>query len=320
MRKLLLLLLLTGCVQVAEQPRFETVTYDIFSNNMIHYSSENPSQYETVTVSSQDDGREIRTELEIPKFNGPVKITAKVNLRPIPKDLISVHDKWDRAGHVRLVNENGPDVELLKFMTAYGGTTEWEMDVSHLASLLVGNCEFAGWIDTWVTPAWYIDFTLTFEPGETVNPTWAEPLFYDLEYRSGDSASTTIDVPELGKIEMYYLVSGHCSDGTGADEFEPKDNVFYCDDSEIHRFRPWRTDCKQFRAINPYTRRWSNGIWSSDFSRSGWCPGDAVSPTVINLDLEPGTHDLKLLIEDIRPEKDGHYGYWRVSAIMVGWN
>ncbi|MBT3318124.1 N-glycanase, partial [bacterium] len=56
------------------------------------------------------------------------------------------------------------------------------------------------------------------------------------------------------------------------------------------------------------------------FSRSGWGPGDAVSPTVINLDLEPGTHDLKLLIEDIRPEKDGHYGYWRVSAIMVGWN
>ncbi|MBD3368725.1 MAG: peptide-N-glycosidase, partial [Candidatus Eisenbacteria bacterium] len=78
-----------------------------------------------------------------------------------------------------------------------------------------------------------------------------------------------------------------------------------------------------FRDVNPSTRRWSDGWWSSDYSRSGWCPGDRVPPRLIDLSgvLEPGEHTLTFTVEDVRPKDDaGHYGYWRVSAALLGWN
>ena len=332
MRKysLIILVIALGCNgSNSNSILFESQIINIFQENIIHYSSLDSikTKYETVRVRSQDNGREIITQVEIPDFGNNVKITAKVNLRPIPKDILSVYDPWDRAGHVRLVRDDGIDVEILKFITAYGGKTEWEVDVSHLAPIIRGSCEFLGWVDTWVTPAWIMDFSLTFKNIKHENPEWIQPVFYKQFYELNDPGNdglvSSIEIPDnLSKVEMYYLISGHCTDGRGADEFEPKDNVFYVDSKEVHRLRPWRTDCKQFRAINPYTRRWSSGDWSSDFDRTNWCPGDKVDPIKIDLSeyLSKGTHQLRLVIEDVRPkDKEGYLGYWRVSAYILGW-
>ena len=265
--------------------QIETTSYviNIFQDNLIHFSLVDSiiNKYETVRVGSRENGREVVTQIELPDFDDGEKIIAKVNLRPIPKDLLSVYDPWDRAGHIRLERAEGPDVEIMKFMTAYGGKTEWEIDISNLAPLLKGSCTFTGWIDTWVTPGWRIDFSLIIEDGNNKSPEWVEPIFYKLSYEleePGDEGiETTIIVPPgMEEITLNYLVSGHCTDGRGADEFESKDNVLYIDNKEILRFRPWRKDCKQFRSINPYTRRWSSGDWSSDFEWTNWCPGDKV--------------------------------------------
>ena len=70
-----------------------------------------------------------------------------------------------------------------------------------------------------------------------------------------------------------------------------KANVISVDGVVVARFHPWRDDCRRFRDRNPYCARWTDGSWSSDYGRSGWCPG-----------------------------KDGHYGYWRLSAHLVGWD
>ncbi len=306
---------------------YSTENFHIFQNNLIHYTLDDStlSAHESPDVKSLDNGREIQTTIRLPR-TVDVKIMARIHLRPIPKDELSVYDRWDRAGHVRLVRENEPDIEILKFMTAYGGETEWEMDVSHLAILLQGDCTFAGWIDTWVTPAWYIDFTLSYETSDVSNPTWIKPLFYKLSYELDDPGNsgieTTITIPDtINTVQFYYNVSGHCTDGMGADEFVSKYNVVYIDGREVHRFLPWREDCKQFRAINPYTRRWSNGTWSSDYDRTNWCPGDKVDPLLIKLDeyLTPGKHHIKLVIEDVRPrDENGYYGYWRISAYLTG--
>ena len=69
-----------------------------------------------------------------------------------------MHDKWDRAGSIRLITEGQPDLEIVKFVTAYGGQTDWSVDVSALAPLLRGPVEMAAFIDTWVSPAWRVDF------------------------------------------------------------------------------------------------------------------------------------------------------------------
>ena len=111
------------------------------------------------------------------------------------------------------------------------------------------------------------------------------------------------------------------TDGTGADEFESKDNVILVNGQEVHRYKPWREDCKSTRGINPYCRRWYEGSWSADFSRSGWCPGLEVLPEEIDATeaLTPGDHTVGFRVDNVRPRVDDHHGYWRVSAYLVGW-
>jgi hypothetical protein len=195
-------------------------------------------------------------------------------------------------------------------------------------------------IDTWVSPAWRIDVSLTFRPiadrPDTVDrilapplppPDWAAPAFYhesvDREAFADGPLEDVVLVPEgLARVHLHYLVSGHCTDGRGADEFEPKTNVITVDAQTVHRYAPWRDDCRELRAINPYCRRWSDGSWSADYSRSGWCPGDWVRPEVIDVTealRAGGTHRIGVMIENVRPSDESGRGYWRLSAVLVGW-
>ena len=93
----------------------------------------------------------------------PSRITAHLTIRPIPKNDLEVHDKWDRAGNIRLVLEDKSEIELIKFVTAYGGATEHKVDVTHLSSVLRGGCTFRAFIDTWVSPGWTIDLEFNYE-------------------------------------------------------------------------------------------------------------------------------------------------------------
>ncbi len=291
-------------------------------------------------LAASDEGREVTRAVTLPEFEPARRIIARITLHPVPKDAASVHDKWDRAGNVVLVRDGEPDVEIVKFITAYGGRTTHEVDVTRLAPLLRGDVRIRAFVDTWVTPAWKIDVSLTYEPvdpGERQPwmdewldedrgaPDWCVPVAYEAITRErmdrGDLVSA-VTVPEgTSHVELHYLVSGHCTDGSGADEFVSKDNVIRVDGSEVHRFRPWRDDCRSFRDVNPYCRRWFDGSWSADFSRSGWCPGDVVEPVILDLTetMPPGEHDVAIRVEDVRPKDENGHGVWRVSATLVGW-
>jgi hypothetical protein len=270
----------------------------------------------------------IRT-VALPEAPADTRIIARVATRPIAKDEISVHDPWDRAGNVRLSLPGRPDIEIVKFVTAYGGVTEHEVDITHLAPALQGECVFRGFVDTWLSPAWRMDFSLVFETTEEDRdpPDWVRPLLHEPSATAeslGDAGyAVAVELPEdTDRAVLYYLVSGHCTDGRDEDEFVSKDNVISVDGIVVERFRPWRDDCRRFRELNPYTRRWSDGWWSSDYSRSGWCPGDWVPPVTLDLTdhLGPGTHTVRFNIEGVRPRgDDDHLGYWRVSSYLVGW-
>lgn len=307
----------------------DAVTVTIFGNQGIQYSEEEAQRYASTTVSVTEGGRVVTRTVALPEFSGPVQIFAHVRTKPMPADSGGVCDKWDRAGNVRLVVHGSPDLEVVKFITAYGGASTHRVDVSHLAPLLRGTCTFRGFIDTWVSPAWRIDFSLEFvELQRGINPDWIKSLIYEEniteERMTRGPISAAVMIPEeAGNVYLNYLVSGHCTDGTDADEFVSKDNVILVDGQEVYRFKPWREDCRQFRALNPYCRRWPDGSWSSDFSRSGWCPSDKVRPIRIDLTkyLDPGQHIISFYIEGIRPMgPNDHYGYWRASAYLMGWN
>ncbi|MBU0983074.1 MAG: hypothetical protein KKA42_04340 [candidate division Zixibacteria bacterium] len=300
----------------------------IFDHASVHFAPNDSDRTATEQLWWEDNGRYVCTGALLPDSLTDVRVVAHLALHPIPKDEQFVHDKWDRAGSVRLSTEGGPDVEIVKFVTAYGGYREFDVDVTHLLPLLRGKCVVKAFIDTWVNPAWLVDFSLRYvTDGEAVPPDWAAGamLVESFDVREFDSSgiSTTMVVPQgLERVKLFYYVSGHCTDGRGADEFVSKDNVISVDGRVVYRFQPWRDDCRSFRDANPYCRRWSDGSWSSDYSRSGWCPGDVVAPVELDLTdhLDAGEHTLTFNIEGMRPvDDDGSYGYWRISAQLIGW-
>jgi hypothetical protein len=325
------LVILWGTTAVGqESPTAASTTVEVFHAAAIHFDPEAPDGFPTEGVTHEENGRVAVATVTLPPAAEGTRILARVVTRPIPKDEVSVHDPWDRAGNVRLCLPGRPDIEVVKFVTAYGGVTEHEVDVTHLASVLRGECVFKGFIDTWLSPAWTIDFSLVFEAqgdGEPP-PGWVMPLLYEPSATAenlGESGyAVGVEVPDgIGRVVLYYLASGHCTDGRDEDEFVSKDNVISVDGTVVERFRPWRDDCRRFRDVNPYTRRWSDGWWSSDYSRSGWCPGDWVRPVTLDLSdhLGAGPHSVRFNIEGVRPKgDDDHLGYWRVSSYLVGWN
>lgn len=310
----------------AEEPA--PIDVPIFRNANIHFDPESPEKFAGDSLRTRDNGRVTIRKVDLPEAAGPVRITALLTVKPIPKEPREVHDRWDRAGNIRLRFEGAPDLEIVRFMTAYGGRTDHQIDVTPLAPLLRGPCEFAAFVDTWVSPAWRIDFTLRFEPDTAAdNAAWAAPVYYtDSFHRKGmpEGAEATIDVPErMERVVLRYTSTGHCTDGTDEDEFVSKANVIFVDGVVALRYHPWRDDCRKYRERNPYTARWSDGQWSSDYSRSGWCPGAEVLPVEIDLTdhLTPGRHTVRIVIENMRPENEkGDFGYWRVSAHAVGWD
>jgi hypothetical protein len=303
-------------------------TVPVFQDVTLHFAPDSAAKFVQPGMVAEDNGRVVRTACALPELAGPHRITARVTVKPIPKSDREVFDRWDRAGNIRLTVNGRPDVEVVRFITAYGGRTDHEVDVTRLAPLLRGRCELRAFIDTWVSPGWKLDFSLDYTPAaEYDNTTWAAPITYADSFNrekmpGGDEVS--VEIPAgLARVVLEYFSTGHCTDGRDADEFISKANVISVDGVVVARLHPWRDDCRKYRDRNPYTSHWTDGSWSSDYSRSGWCPGLEVLPIELDLTdhLTAGRHTIRFVIEDMRPKDDqGNFGHWRVSAHLVGWD
>ncbi len=294
----------------------------IFDAHPIHFGES--AKYDTGSIFGEEGGRIIRRELDLPAFSGPVQITARVLVFSTLQEGTD-GDPWDRAGAVMLTIPGMENIELLKFITGFGGRSDLRQDVSDLASLLSGRRTIRGFVDTWVSPAWKITFDLIYKPVTApANPAWANGVYHNWGMTaaqvSPDKPGIAVNIPPAAeRVWLTYYTSGHCTDGTDADEFVSKDNVISIDGVEVYRYKPWRSDCKNFRTRNPRSGRWGN-TWSSDLSRSGWCPGDIVYPLRLDLSaaLTPGPHTLRCAVENIRPADASGTGYWRVSSYLSG--
>lgn len=315
--------------QAKAAPRQTTPTVvSVFRDVALHFHPDSSAKFARRGLTYKDQGREARITVSLPHIRGPHRITALLTVRPVPKSDREMFDRYDRAGNIRLETGSGPDLEVARFITAYGGRTDHEIDVTALAPLLAGKRTFIAHIDTWSSPAWTVDLSLRYTPMDDFdNATWAAPAYYTPNFNAekmplGDSVSVDIP-PGLARIALRYTTTGHCTDGIDEDEFVSKANVISVDGRVVARFHPWRDDCRQFRDRNPYCSRWTDGTWSSDYSRSGWCPGTEVLPTEFDLTdaLPPGRHTIRFVIENMRPkDAKGNYGYWRVAAALVGWS
>ena len=123
--------------------------------------------------------------------------------------------------------------------------------------------------------------------------------------------------PETKSARLRYISTGHGGWGEG-DEFVPKQNTILIDDKPAFTHTPWRQDCGCYRDLNPVSGNFWNGLSSSDFSRSGWCPGTATQP--VYFDLSPWAdgeeHTLTVAIPQGKPV-EGMFSHWAVSGTLI---
>ncbi len=122
---------------------------------------------------------------------------------------------------------------------------------------------------------------------------------------------------KLKSAKLRYISTGHGGWGEG-DEFVPKTNTILIDGKVAFTYTPWRQDCGCYRDLNPVSGNFWNGLSSSDFSRSGWCPGTATQP--VYFDLMPWAdgkeHTLTVAIPQGKPV-EGMFSHWAVSGALI---
>lgn len=122
---------------------------------------------------------------------------------------------------------------------------------------------------------------------------------------------------DIQNLQLLYTTTGHGGWENG-DEFVPRMNKLFIDGEEVFKIIPWRTDCATYRLSNPASGNFSDGLSSSDLSRSNWCPGILTPPYIIPLSkLQKGKHILEVVIEQGANE-GASTNHWNISGTLVG--
>lgn len=246
-----------------------------------------------------------------------------------------------------------PPVELMRFFTPFGvghfnermagygidwaDKTYYRQEVSDLAPLLQGDVLIGVWIGNYDAGGHIVSLDLKSYPNDYTVPdscgerTYIRALFNTcnvLEMAgqnygklfATDSLSTWggVWIPKNAKrVLLRYISTGHGGWGEG-DEFVPKTNTILIDGKPAFTHTPWRQDCGCYRDLNPVSGNFWNGLSSSDFSRSGWCPGTATQP--VYFDLSPWAdgreHTLTVAIPQGKPV-EGMFSHWAVSGTLI---
>lgn len=296
-----------------------------------------------------DGGRTLQTSLELPPKPADQRdarrIVATIIVEPVHMDVgdgqkVRAADPWTRAGNLCLVRPapsraaaatrptTQPEptlIELVRFITPFGGQATYVQDLTPLAPLLSGKVTFRLHLSTQTKPGWKATVTLRYTAAAVGirRPIWAEHVFHsDLITAENNRLRSAVEIPRgVAQPRIRIISTGHATDGAGGDEFVTRAHVLRVDGQEVARWRPWAESGGALREVNPFSgRRTVDGrtIWSSDSDRSGWHPGLAVEPINIPLpELTPGKHTIELEIVGIRPKDVKGMGYWRASAILV---
>jgi GLPGLI family protein len=250
-------------------------------------------------------------------------------------------------GIVRTSNYS-PLLELMRFFTPFGikqyntiqlknktwqDSVYYRQDISDLAPLLDGNEVWIGAnIANYDKGGHKLSVNITIHPEDetAASDDFVLPLFCtnNVMEMAGQEYSTMFDADKglevafklkspLKDAKLRYISTGHGGWENG-DEFLQKKNTILLNGKEVYSFIPWRTDCGSYRMYNPASGNFNNGLSSSDYSRSNWCPGMTTSPIYIALgDLPAGEHKIQIKIHQGAPEGNS-FSSWNVSGVLLG--
>ena len=242
-----------------------------------------------------------------------------------------------------------PLLELVRFFTPFGikqyntitlkdkiweERVNYRQDISELTAAMSGQEVYIGtFIGNYDKGGHKVNVNLTIHPEEEVvvaKPTEVIPLFnttnvmemagqeYGTLFNSDKGLLVTFTLnKDMKNARLRYITTGHGGWENG-DEFVPKRNSIYLDEKEVFHFIPWREDCGSYRLYNPASGNFPNGLSSSDYSRSNWCPGTSTNPIYIELgDIKAGTHSLQVKIPQGASEGTS-FSAWNVSGVLLG--
>lgn len=242
-----------------------------------------------------------------------------------------------------------PLLELMRFFTPFGikqyNTIQlkdkvWEervsyrQDISELTAALNNNEVYIGtFIGNYDKGGHKVSVNITIHPEEentNAKSGTVIPLFnttnvmemagqeYGTLFNSDKGLLVTFTLDkDLKNARLRYITTGHGGWENG-DEFVPKKNTIYLDEKEVFHFTPWREDCGSYRLYNPASGNFPNGLSSSDYSRSNWCPGTVTNPTYIDLgELKAGTHTIQVKIPQGASEGTS-FSSWNISGVLIG--
>ncbi|TGD56879.1 GLPGLI family protein [Flavobacterium humi] len=241
-----------------------------------------------------------------------------------------------------------PLLELMRFFTPFGvkqyntiqlknkawqDSVYYRQDISEMLPALSNQEVWIGMsIGNYDKGGHKASLNISIHPEEDSKPksSWLLPLFntnnvmemagqeYATMFDSEKGLEVTFEVPEgLKNIQLRYTATGHGGWENG-DEYLPKKNTILLDGAAVFAFTPWRTDCGSYRLSNPASGNFPNGLSSSDYSRSNWCPGTVTNPILIDLgNLSPGKHTMQIKIPQGAVEGTS-FSSWNISGCLIG--
>ena len=312
---------------------------------MISYSPDVPHGTEAFGAEVVRNGQAVQRTMALPAVKlgeqGLGKLEAVIHVKPISHTRSSRAAaarviRWSRMGalvlardpDLEIASDDDPEtneIELVRFITGYGGEATFRQDVTALLPLLRGTVTLRAYISTYMNPGWLISVDLEYTPASTPRrPAYAVPIMNNQGViATANTVKARITIPfGLENVRLRLITTGHATDGAGGDEFTPRANTVRVDGREVARMRPWASPSGSNHAANPMSGRITiqgRELWSSDLDRSGWVPGEVVAVSLIPLpELRPGDHEIEVSVLGIRPEDAGeNFGYWRISAIVV---
>jgi len=249
---------------------------------------------------------------------------------------------------IALTNEYEPTIELMRFFTPFGinkydyiqlkdktwhKNTPYRQDLSEYRNILSDQELYIGFfIGNYDKGGHIIDANLTIHNAEkqlfenskilslfnTTNVMEMAGQEYPTLFNVDRGLFVEFELKEdWNNVKLRFTSTGHGGWGNG-DEFVPKINTIFLDNKNIFSLAPWRQDCGSYRLYNPASGNFDNGLSSSDYSRSNWCPGTVTNPYMISLgNLKAGKHTIQIKIPQGLPE-GGSFSSWAVSGVLLG--
>jgi len=242
-----------------------------------------------------------------------------------------------------------PSIELMRFFTAFGTdhfnnkreikNYDWAENVMYNQEVtkLIPSNEEEIWVGVFIgnydKGGHKVSLELNFYPSmsidkkptnkyikslfSTVNRMEANGQNYGRLFKN-DTLKVAFEIKEnTNDLQLIYTTTGHGGWEDG-DEYMPRMNRVLVDGKQVFSVVPWRSDCATYRLSNPASGNFGNGLSSSDYSRSNWCPGTLTTPYYIPLhQLKKGKHTMEIIIEQ---GNDGgtSFSHWGVTGVLTG--